>query len=77
MSVPTSTRLPPEERQRRLFEAAEKYMRGDINVQEFEKQERYYKPDYLRMMQAVVDSQTRTFSSLIRHFMHARRASEQ
>lgn len=51
-------KLSPEERQRLLLQAAEKYMRGDMDVEEFEDQERQYRPDYQRIMRALVDSQT-------------------
>jgi hypothetical protein len=59
MPASAATQLSPEERQRLRLEAAEKYMRGDMDVEEFEHQERRYQPDYVRVMQALADSQSR------------------
>lgn len=38
--------LSPEERRDRLIDAAERYMRGEIDVEAFEDAEREYLPDY-------------------------------
>jgi hypothetical protein len=58
VSVQASARLSPEERLRLRYEVAERYMRGDMNAEEFEHAERQYMPDYRAIMRALVLSQT-------------------
>jgi hypothetical protein len=51
-------RLSPEERQRRFIESAERYMRGEIKPDEYERAERRYMPDYEAIVRSLVGSRT-------------------
>ncbi len=46
MAIKSPAQLTPEECERRLIEATEQFMRGDISVEAFEEAERRYMPDY-------------------------------
>jgi hypothetical protein len=64
--MPTSTeqaRLAPEERQKLLLDAANRYMQGEITVEEFERTEQRYRPNYPAVMRTLVRTQE-AFSSV-------------
>jgi hypothetical protein len=42
--------LPPEESERRLIQASDRFLRGEISVEEFESEERRYMTDYRSAM---------------------------
>ena len=57
MAVQAPVRPSPEERLQRRYEAAERYMQGDIDADEFEQVEQQYRPDYLSIMRTLVNQQ--------------------
>jgi hypothetical protein len=48
--------LTAEERQQRLNEASDKYMRGDMTAEEFEDAKRQYTSDYRPAMRALAEN---------------------
>jgi hypothetical protein len=64
MATHTATLLSPDERQRLLLDAAEKYLRGEIKDEQFKKAERTYLPDYRVAMQALISSQSIVFGRI-------------
>lgn len=47
--------LSPEERERRLDEAADRYLDGELTREQFNALERQYAPDYLGAAQVLAD----------------------